>query len=280
MIWTDTSLHSMQYIGDPFIFGIQQLASNITIASSNAAVATEDFVFWMGSDNFYVYAGGTQQLPCTVKDKVFNDFNRSQQDKVFAGINSEFGEVIWFYPSDTNSLANEGTGDIDRYVIYNYKEKVWYFGSLVRTAWVDRGIRSFPIAAGSSYLYDHETGYDDDGSAMTSFIESAPIDIGDGDKFTLVRRVLPDLSFDGSTGLASPQATFSVKTRNFPGSGFNETASGITTRTSTSPVEQFTNQLDLRARGRSFAFRIESSALGSRWKLGSPLIDIRPDGRQ
>lgn len=280
LVWTDRSLHSVRYIGPDLYYGIAEISSNVTIMSPNAAVATEDFVFWMGNDNFYVYAGGTQQLPCSVKDKIFNDFNRSQQDKVFAGVNSEFGEVIWFYPSDGNSLANEGTGDIDKYVIYNYKQKIWYYGSLTRTAWIDRGVRSFPIAAGSSYLYDHENGYDDDGSAMTSFIESAPMDIGDGDKFSLISKVIPDITFDGSTNLSSPQATFSVKTRNFPGSNFNETASGIATRTSTTPVEQFTNQLHLRARGRSFAFRIDSSALGSKFKLGSPRINIRPDGRQ
>ena len=280
LVWTDRSLHSVRYIGPDLYYGIAEISSNVTIMSPNAAVATEDFVFWMGNDNFYVYAGGTQQLPCSVKDKIFNDFNRSQQDKVFAGVNSEFGEVIWFYPSDGNSLANEGTGDIDKYVIYNYKQKIWYYGSLTRTAWIDRGVRSFPIAAGSSYLYDHENGYDDDGSAMTSFIESAPMDIGDGDKFSLISKVIPDITFDGSTNLSSPQATFSVKTRNFPGSNFNETASGIATRTSTTPVEQFTNQLHLRARGRSFAFRIDSNALGSKFKLGSPRINIRPDGRQ
>ena len=280
LVWTDRSLHSVRYIGPDLYYGIAEISSNVTIMSPNAAVATEDFVFWMGNDNFYVYAGGTQQLPCSVKDKIFNDFNRSQQDKVFAGVNSEFGEVIWFYPSDGNSLANEGTGDIDKYVIYNYKQKIWYYGSLARTAWIDRGVRSFPIAAGSSYLYDHENGYDDDGSAMTSFIESAPMDIGDGDKFSLISKVIPDITFDGSTNLSSPQATFSVKTRNFPGSNFNETASGIATRTSTTPVEQFTNQLHLRARGRSFAFRIDSNALGSKFKLGSPRINIRPDGRQ
>lgn len=280
LVWTDRSLHSVRYIGPDLYYGIAEISSNVTIMSPNAAIATEDFVFWMGNDNFYVYAGGTQQLPCSVKDKIFNDFNRSQQDKVFAGVNSEFGEVIWFYPSDGNSLANEGTGDIDKYVIYNYKQKIWYYGSLTRTAWIDRGVRSFPIAAGSSYLYDHENGYDDDGSAMTSFIESAPMDIGDGDKFSLISKVIPDITFDGSTNLSSPQATFSVKTRNFPGSNFNETASGIATRTSTTPVEQFTNQLHLRARGRSFAFRIDSSALGSKFKLGSPRINIRPDGRQ
>ena len=273
LVWTDTALNSMRFIGPPFTFGLQQLASNITIMSPNAAVATEDVVFWMGIDNFYVYAGQTQQLPCTVKDKVFLDFNFEQADKVISGINSEFSEVFWFYPSASSS-------DNDKYVVYNYGEKVWYFGSLARSAWIDRGVRTYPIAAGSAYLYNHEFGYDDDGSAMNSFIESAAIDIGDGDQFTYIRRVIPDLTFNGSTNLSSPQATFTVKARNFPGASFDNTASGDAIRTASSPVETFTNQLHLRARGRSFALRVESEALGAKWKLGSPRIDLRPDGRR
>ena len=273
LVWTDTALNSMRFIGPPFTFGLQQLASNITIMSPNAAVATEDVVFWMGIDNFYVYAGQTQQLPCTVKDKVFLDFNFEQADKVVSGINSEFSEVFWFYPS-------AGSSDNDKYVVYNYGEKVWYFGALGRTAWIDRGVRTYPIAAGSSYLYNHEFGYDDDGSAMNSFIESGAIDIGDGDQFSYIRRVIPDLTFNGSTNLSSPQATFTVKARNFPGATFDNTASGDAIRTASSPVETFTNQLHLRARGRSFALRVESEALGAKWKLGSPRIDLRPDGRR
>ena len=273
LVWTDTALNSMRFIGPPFTFGLQQLASNITIMSPNAAVATEDVVFWMGIDNFYVYAGQTQQLPCTVKDKVFLDFNFEQADKVVSGINSEFSEVFWFYPS-------AGSSDNDKYVVYNYGEKVWYFGSLARSAWIDRGVRTYPIAAGSSYLYNHEFGYDDDGSAMNSFIESGAIDIGDGDQFSYIRRVIPDLTFNGSTNLSSPQATFTVKARNFPGATFDNTASGDAIRTASSPVETYTNQLHLRARGRSFALRVESEALGAKWKLGSPRIDIRPDGRR
>ena len=273
LVWTDTALNSMRFIGPPFTFGLQQLASNITIMSPNAAVATEDFVFWMGIDNFYVYAGQTQQLPCTVKDKVFLDFNFEQADKVVSGINSEFSEVFWFYPSASSS-------DNDRYVVYNYGDKVWYFGALGRTAWIDRGVRTYPIAAGSSYLYNHEFGYDDDGSAMNSFIESGAIDIGDGDQFSYIRRVIPDLTFNGSTNLSSPQATFTVKARNFPGASFDNTASGDAIRTASSPVETYTNQLHLRARGRSFALRVESDALGAKWKLGSPRIDMRPDGRR
>ena len=280
LVWTDTALHSLRFIGPPFTFAIQLLSSNITIVGPHAAVATEDVVFWMGRDNFYVYSGQTQQLPCSVKDKVFNDFDLSQSDKVTSGINSEFGEVTWFYPSLTNSQANGGDGENDRYVTYNYLEKVWYFGSLERTAWIDRGVRPFPIATADGYVYNHEIGYDDDGSAMDSFIESAVIDIGDGDKFALIGKVIPDLTFDGSTALSTPQATFTVKARNFPGANFSSTASGTTTRTSTSPVEEFTDQIFLRARGRSFALRIESNALGSKWKLGSPRIELREDGKR
>ena len=280
LVWTDISLHTLRYIGYPEYYGIEQISSGITIMGPHAAVATQDFVFWMGKDNFYVYAGGTQTLPCTVKDKVFLDFNSQQADKVFASVNSEFTEVIWFYPSESNSLNNGGTGDVDKYVVYNYGQKIWYFGSLARTAWMDRGIRTFPIAASSSYLYNHETGYDDDGSAMTSFIESAPMDIGDGDKFTLIQKVIPDLTFEGSVNQSTPAANFTIKARNEPGEDYGNTSSGTTTRTATSPVELFTNQIDLRSRGRSFALRVDSSATGMKWKLGSPRVNIRPDGRR
>jgi hypothetical protein len=280
LVWTDTSLHSMRFIGPPFTFGIQQLASNITIMGPNAAVATEDVVYWMGIDNFYTYSGQTKQLNCTVKDHVFNDFNFSQADKVYGGINSEFSEVIWLYPSETNSLASGGSGENDKYVIYNYKDEIWYYGNLSRSAWLDRGIRTFPIAAESGYLYNHEFEYDDDGSAMASFIESAPMDIGDGDKFALVTTVVPDLTFVGSTALSSPQATFTLKARTEPGAAYGSTSSGSAVRTASSPVETFTELLNLRVRGRSFAIKVDSSALGTKWKLGSPRADIRPDGRR
>ena len=280
LVWTDTSLHSMRFIGPPFTFGIQQLASNITIMGPNAAVATEDVVYWMGIDNFYTYSGQTKQLNCTVKDHVFNDFNFSQSDKVYGGINSEFSEVIWLYPSETNSLASGGTGENDKYVIYNYKDDIWYYGNLSRSAWLDRGIRTFPIAAESGYLYNHEFEYDDDGSAMDSFIESAPMDIGDGDKFSLATTVVPDLTFVGSTALSSPQATFTLKARTEPGAAYGSTSSGSAVRTASSPVETFTELLNLRVRGRSFAIKVDSSALGTKWKLGSPRVDIRPDGRR
>ena len=273
LVWTDTSLSSMKFIGAPFTFSLEQLSSNITIMGPNAAIATEDVVFWMGIDNFYVYEGRTKQLPCTVKEKVFLDFNLEQSDKVVAGVNSEFSEVFWFYPSASST-------DNDRYVVFNYAEALWYFGTLTRTAWLDRGTRQFPLAAGAGYIYNHEIGYDDDGSAMTSFIESAAMDMQDGDSFLYIRRVVPDLSFVGSTSLSSPQATFTVKARNFPGEDFGNTAAGTTERTASSPVELYTQQLHLRARGRSFALRVESNALGAKWKLGSPRIDMRPDGRR
>jgi len=276
LIWTDKSLHSMRFIGQPFTFGLQQLASNITIMGPKAAVATEDFVFWMGNDNFYVYAGQTTQLPCSVRDYIFLDFNFEQKDKVVAGVNSQWGEVVWFYPSASST-------DNDKYVIYNYFEKVWYYGNLSRTAWIDRGIRQYPIAAGvsggSSYLYNHEIGSDDDGSAMDCFIESSQLDIGDGDRFLLTRRLIPDLRFDGSTA-SNPAVDFTLKTRTYPGANYSQTATGGVTRTATSPVQQFTNELDMRLRGRSFAIRVASDDLGVRWKLGSPRVDLRPDGRR
>ena len=273
LVWTDTALNSMRFIGAPFTFSLEQLSSGITIMSPNAAVATEDTVFWMGIDNFYIYGGQTQQLMCTVKDRVFGDFNLEQSSKVVAGVNSEFSEVFWFYPSS-------GSTDNDKYVVYNYLEQLWYFGDLSRTAWLDRGTRTFPIAAGGSYLYNHELGYDDDGSSMNSFIESAVMDMDDGDRFTYISRIVPDLTFNGSTNLSSPQATFTVKSRNFPGQDFGSTDSGTATRTSSSPVETFTNQLNIRSRGRSFALRVESDALGSKWRLGNPRVDMRPDGRR
>tara|TARA_R100000995_G_scaffold20246_2_gene8395 strand:+ start:9860 stop:11749 length:1890 start_codon:yes stop_codon:yes gene_type:complete len=279
LVYTDTSLHSLRFIGPPFTFGIQQLASNTTIASSQSAVAVEDVVFWMGNDNFYLYAGQTQAIPCTVRDKVFLDFDYEQQQKVIAGVNSQWGEVFWFYPSLSNSIGNGGTGENDKYVVYNYLEKVWYFGSLSRTAWIDRGLRTYPLAASSNYLFNHEFGEDDDGSGMTSFIESSQIDIADGEQFSLIRRVIPDFTFEGSSSNA-PTVSLTLKARNAPGGNYLQTQSKDTTRTATTPVEQFTNILNMRLRGRSFAVRVDSTAVGVRWKIGSPRIDLRQDGKR
>ena len=279
LVYTDTSLHSLRFIGPPFTFGIQQLASNITIASSKSAVAVEDVVLWMGNDNFYIYSGQTQPIPCTVRDKVFLDFDYEQEQKVVGGVNSQWGEVFWFYPSLANSLANGGTGENDKYVVYNYIEKVWYFGSLSRTAWLDRGLRTYPLAASAGYLYNHEFGEDDDGSAMTSFIESSQMDLADGEKFSLIKRVIPDFTFNGSSSDA-PNVSLTLKARNFPGGNYLQTESKTTTRTATAPVEQFTNSLNMRLRGRSFAMRVDSTALGVRWKIGSPRVDLKEDGKR
>ena len=273
LVFTNKTLHAMKFIGPPFTFGLQELSKNITIMSPFSAIAVEDAVFWMGVDTFYVYSGGqTVQLPCTVKDKVFLDFNFAERDKVHVGLNSEFSEILWFYPSSAGT-------EIDKYVAYNYLEKVWYYGTLVRQAWLDRGIRNLPQATGNQYLYNHEVGFDDDGSAMTSFIESSAIDIGDGDKFVFLKQVIPDITFNGSTSV-NPDVAFTMKSRNNPGANFNETTQATTQRSATSPVEQFTEKLNYRLRGRSFALRIDSTSLGTKYKLGTPRVDIREDGRR
>ena len=241
--------------------------------SPKSAVAVDDAVFWMGKDNFYVYGGQTQQIPCTVRDKVFLDFNFSQSSKVLAGVNSKWGEIWWFYPSASSE-------ENDKYVIYNYGNQTWYYGTLSRTAWHDRGIRRFPIAASSSYLFEHENGNDDDGSAMTASVESSQIDIGDGYQFTFIKQLIPDITFNGSTSQGNPNATFTLQARSGPGSSYDTNSSGTSTRSSTSPVEQFTDKINVRLRGRSFNMKLESTDQGVAWKLGTPRVDIRQDGRR
>ena len=272
LVFTNKTLHSMKFIGPPFTFGLQELSKNITIMSPASAVAVDDVVFWMGVDTFYIYAGGTQQLPCTVKDKVFLDFNFDERDKVHVGVNSEFSEVIWFYPK-------EGSSSVNAYVVYNYAEKVWYYGTLNRDAWIDRGIRTFPIATGNSLLYNHELTNDDDGSAMTSFIESGPMDMGDGDKFVSIKQMLPDITFNGSSN-PTPSVSFTLKAKNSAGGNFLQTESKDTARSTTTPIEQFTDKIDYRLRGRSFAIKVESTGVGVKYKLGTPRVDMRPDGRR
>jgi hypothetical protein len=277
LVFTDVSLHGMQFLGPPFTFGLSEISRNITIAGANAAIAVNDFVFWMGSKEFYVYSGTVQRLPCTVLDYVFSDFNRDQIGKVASGHNSSYGEVWWFYPSKSSQTN-------DRYVIYNYQEKIWYFGTLARTAWVDRGINQYPIAASTdNKLYYHEFGQDDGStnpaSAISANIESSQIDIGDGEKFAFIRKVIPDVTFRDSTN-ETPVVSMVMKTRNFPGVTFNETSTNTVTQSVSSPVELFTEQLHVRLRGRSFAFRIESDATGVMWRLGTPRLEVRPDGRR
>ena len=282
IIFTDSSMHSMQFIGPPFTFGIQPLATNITIMGPNAPVAVNDAIFWMGRQNFYLYDGQTKQLPCTVKERVFFDFDYDQADKVYGSAISEFGEIIWFYTSNTNSLANGGTGENDRYVIYNYQEGVWYYGDLGRSAFLDRGIRTFPIGAADNYLFNHETGYTDDGAVMTSRLESSPIDMGDGDYFTSIRRVIPDFTFNGST-TPDPTVNLTLQSNNFPGGNYLQTELSKVDRTATTttvPFEQFTNKADVRLRGRAFTLKVDCATAGVRWRLGSPRVDLRQDGRR
>ena len=280
LVFTDTSLHSMQNVGDPFVFGITQVASGITVAGPLAGVAVENNVFWMGQNEFYVFSGSVQRLQCTVKDHVFSDFNTDQIEKVVAGLNSEFAEVWWYYPS---ASATEN----DRYVIFNYEQKIWYYGTLNRTMWLDRGVKSLPIAASEDYhLYSHETGFDDGSTSPTSAISahilSSQIDLGEGDKFVFLSKVIPDLTFRDSTN-NSPTANLTFFTKNFPGKGTQQNQAGSVTQTtagSTSVIEQYTEQLNLRLRGRSFSLKIDSSEREMTWRLGTPSLDIRPDGRR
>jgi len=279
LVWTDQSLYSMQFLGPPFTFGVSMLADNTRIAGPNTAIAVNDIVFWMGQENFYLYDGRIQAIPCTVRDYVFGDMNNQQSFKFHAGSIASQTEIWWYY-------CSSGSTEIDRYVVYNYGQQVWYYGTLVRTAWNDRasGLRSFPQATGTdNYLYDHENGLDDysTGSAVAinAFVESSDFDIGDGQQFMLVNRILPDLSFSGSTA-GSPAALFTVRSRDFSGDKFTVSPSDTVVRTATSPVEQYTDKIDLRARGRQISVRIENTAAGVKWRLGAPRIDVRPDGRR
>jgi hypothetical protein len=272
LVFTNKSLHSMRFIGPPFTFGIKELSKNITIMSPSSAVAVDDSVFWMGVDTFYMYTGQTQQIPCSVKDKVFLDFNFDERDKVHAGVNSEFSEITWFYPSASSV-------EIDKYITYNYLENVWYFGSLARKAWLDRGIKNLPLATGGQYLYNHEVGFDDDGSAMTAFVESAPMALGDAGRMAFLNRIIPDINFSGSTSI-NPSVDFTVKARTHSGSGFTQTDTDTTQRSATSPVEVYTEKLDLRVRGRTFSLRVDSTTLGTKFKLGTPQVHLVPDGRR
>ena len=237
----------------------------------------------MGKDKFYMYDGRTQPLKCDVRKYVFNDFNTAQYSQVFSGTNESFHEIWWFYCS--TSATN-----IDKYVIYNYQEKIWYYGTLARTAWVDSGLRNSPLAATYSFnLVDHEDGIDNNEGAsavaIAAFIESSDFDIGDGDRFSLINRVIPDVSFDGSTA-STPAATMTLHALASSGSGRNSPVSeggvnnATVTRTATSPVEVFTDLINIRVRGRQLSMKFSSSATGVTWQLGTSRLDIRPDGRR
>ena len=275
LIWTDVALYSLQFIGPPLTFGLNLINEGVSLIGPNGAVNTPAGVFWMDKKGFYSYGGNVTPLPCSVKSYVFDDFNEGQAFQVFAFLNKQFNEVGWFYCS-ADSIT------IDRFVAYNYEEQTWNIGQLSRTAWLDEGIVAFPRAAGKSsstnYLFQHETGHDDDGSPMTNvFIESADFDIGDGEEFQFIRRCIPDIKF---TGTGSTQTiNVVVKARNFPGSTL--------TTDQTTAITSSTTKVDTRARGRQAVVRFESdddavtdSQLGVGFRVGGTRLDIQPNGRR
>jgi hypothetical protein len=283
LVFTNTAVYSMQYQGPPFVWGFQPLATNSSIAGPNAVVTVHDITYWMGVDKFYVYNGRVQTLPSDLRQYVFDDINLSQQYQINAGINDAFSEVWWFYCSADST-------SIDKYVVYNYLENNWYYGTMARTAWIDAPLRDVPTAAGygGQILY-HETG-NDDGSVnppapIDCFIQSSDFDIGEGHNFGFVWRIIPDLTFDGSTS-AAPSVNFSVRPRQFPGSAYGAANNPEVTSVNnyntqrTYNVQQFTPQVNVRLRGRQMAMRIGSTELGVAWQLGAPRIDIRPDGKK
>jgi hypothetical protein len=283
LVWTDSSLYSLQYLGPPFVWGSQLLADSISIVGPSAAAIASGVTYWMGVDKFYKYDGRVQTLRCDLRQYIFSDINSAQYEQVFASTNEGFNEVWWFYCS-SNSNA------VDKYVAYNYAEDIWYYGTMARTAWLDSGLRNYPLAATYNYnVVNHEQGVDDNatGTALPieAYISSSQFDIGDGHNFGFVWRVLPDITFRGSTA-TSPQATMYLQPLQNSGSGYNNpqsvagSNSGVVTRTAVIPVEEFTGQINTRVRGRQMAFKIDSTALGVTWQLGAPRIDIRPDGRR
>jgi hypothetical protein len=277
LVFTDTTLYSMQFLGPPFTFGVNALSENITVAGPNAAIAVDDNVFWMGRSEFYVYSGSVQRLPCMVRDFVFSDLNEAQIEKVNAAINTQHSEVWWYYPSANSE-------EVDRYVVYNYLEQVWYYGSFGRTAWIDRGIFDFPFAANADgYIYEHEIGFDDGTTNPTTpinaYIQSSPIDIGDGEQFMLLRKMIPDVDFKNSTALL-PDVNITLDVKNVPDGTYSNTQTDAFVKTQAAALNARTEQLFFRLRGRQMRFKISSDDLGVTWRLGSPRLDIRPDGRR
>ena len=271
LVWTDTSLYSMQFIGPPFTFGINLINEGVGLVGPKAAVTAPQAVYWMSYNNFYVYNGSVQHLPCSVHNYVFNDINLTQSFKINAFTIADKNEVGWFYCSASSS-------EIDRYVIYNYAENIWFYGQLVRTAWLDAGIENYPRAVGNSYLFQQEKGFNDDGSPMTNvFIESSDMDIGDGEQFSFIKRIIPDYKFiqDDNNG----NVNVVLKTRNFPGDSL--------TTNSTSAINSSTQQVFVRSRSRQMALRFESDDdatndgnLSIGWRLGATRVDIKPDGKR
>ena len=267
LIWTDVGLHSMRFVGPPLTFGFSLVANGISIISPNAVVSVGDRVFWMARENFYAYTGKVDNVPCTVLRYVFDDINLSQSFKFFAASNRMFNEIIWFYVSS-------GAEEIDRYAKFNYLEGTWDIGSLSRTAWIDYGVNEYPRAAGAAgglnYIYNHELGDTDDGSAMTSFIESADFDLDPaGEQFMFLTRLIPDIDITTDTAAT---VDYIIKTRDYPGDTL--------TTNSTNTVSSTTQQAFLRARARQAAVRIQSSTTDIAWTLGDLRLEAKPDGKR
>ena len=285
LIWTDSALYSMQYLGAPYVWGFNIMMDNISIISPNAAITVNNVTYWMGTDKFYMYSGRVETLPCALRQYIFNDINKDQGFQVFSGTNEGYNEIWWFYVSNSSN----GTV-IDKYVIYNYVDRVWYYGNMSRSAWLDSGIREYPMAAdyNNRILY-HESSVDDNAGEsslpIAAYIQSSDFDIGDGHNFGFVWRILPDINFNGST-VNNATVTMTVRPRVNSGTPYGQADSPAVVSADnygTSQVyniQQFTGQVYTRLRGRQLAFRIESTGLGVSWQLGTPRIDIRPDGRR
>jgi len=283
LVWTDSALYSMQYLGPPYVWGFQVLSTNLSIVSPNATSTVNNISYWMGVDKFYMYSGRVETLYCPLRQYIFNDINLAQAFQFFSGTNEGFNEVWWFY-------CSAGSTVIDRYVIYNHLEKIWYYGDLARTAWLDSSLRTSPMATGyNGQLIYHESGVDDGTtnppSPITSFCQSADINIGDGHNYGFGYRMIPDVTFNGST-VNNPSVTFTLRPRQNPGSNYSTSATPTVTSTQNYQstrnyeVQQFTEIVYVRVRGRQMAFKISSNTLGVQWQLGVPSLDIRPDGRR
>jgi hypothetical protein len=278
VVFTDSAVYSLQYLGPPLVWGAQLLGDNISIISPNAVSIASGIVYWMGVDKFYAYDGRVQTVPCDLRRFIFNDFNTAQSAQVFSGTNEGFNEVWWFYCS-----ANSTT--VDRYVVYNYLERVWYYGTMARTAWLDSGLRDYPIGATyNNNLVYHESGLDDDETGtplpLNAYISSSEFDIDDGHQFGFVWRVLPDLTFSNSTA-QNPTVNMTLYGLYNSGSGSITNANQNVVGGSTYVItEEFTGQIYTRVRGRQLIFKISSNQLGTAWQLGAPRIDIRQDGRR
>jgi len=251
------------------VFGLQELSDNISILSSRSVAVVRNTAYWFGHDKFYAYSGRVETLPCTLRNHVFQNLNYNQVDQIITGTNEGWNEIWWFYPT-----ANSNTNDA--YVVYNHLEKIWYYGTMERTAWSDSSLREYPQSVASTIVYDQERGVNADTLPLVANISSSDFDLLDGDQFLLTKRIIPDINFDGSTA-SSPEATMYIRPRNFPGTPYTNTETGRVIQTS---VDQYTDQIFMRARARQMAIKISSADLGVQWQLGSPRLDGRPDGKR